>query len=121
MQTLHNSQDAGKKNLLTDPGRDSPRRVLKNMHQRVDAPDTDKIGHGGGIYPARSPGIDGSPRALANAELPRGKPYRSSGSKGVADEKTVRNPSKDKCDGPDAGGRLAIIAFLGNAERGPRE
>lgn len=95
------------------------------MHRRVGAPehapDTDKIGHGGGIYPARSPGIDGSPRALANGELPRGKPNRSSGSKGVAAEKTVRNPSKDKCDGPDAGGRLAIIAFLGNAERGPRE
>ena len=82
-QTLHSSQGAGKKNLRTHHGWDSPRHRLMERNRHVGVPervpDDDKTGLAAGIFPVHSLGNDGSPSVGAIAGRTRGRLNCNSG------------------------------------------
>jgi hypothetical protein len=124
-KTIHNSQAEDKKNAVPRLGGDSPRYPLTGWNRLADALEdaggSDKLVIADGRDPARSPGNDGSPSVDAIDEQPRGRANCSSDSADAAAGRSARSLSKDRSDAPDATRRLAQIAFLGNAEMGPRE
>jgi len=127
-RTLHNSQVAGKKNSQLRSDRDSPRHRppeqdssrIRRVGVPAPAPDTDRTAPGGGIYPVRWPDNGDWRSVAANGGQTRGSPNCNSDPTDATARTSDHNPSKDRRAAPDATGRLAPIAPVGNAEMGPR-
>jgi len=123
-RTVCSNQDAGKKNPHPHSGRDSPRHLHPSRIRLFDVPervsDSDKTARDDGIFLAHWPDNGNWRSAAANAGQPRGRSNCSSGPVDTPVGTSAHNLSRDRCGVPNAAGRLALIASVGNAEMGPR-
>lgn len=121
---LRNSQVADKKNRQALASGDSPRHRCASRNRRLGAGGS-ALGSGtpelaGGTYLVRSTDNGGWQSVAASGGQPHGSSNRNSERTGARAGRSAHNLSKDRRDAPDAKGRLAPIAILGNSERGPR-
>jgi hypothetical protein len=123
-QTLRNSQVGDKKNRQALASGDSPRHrcASRNRHIGADgsALGSDTLELAAGTSLVRWPDNGGWRSFVASGGQPHGSPNCNNGRTDAMAGRFAHNPSKDRRDAPDAKGRLAPIAILGNAEVGPR-
>jgi hypothetical protein len=121
---LRNSQVAGKKNRQALASGDSPRHRCASRNRRIGAGGS-ALGSGtpelaGDTYLVRSTDNGGWQSVAASGGQPHGSSNRNSERTGARAGRSAHNLSKGRRDAPDAKGRLAPIAILGNSEMGPR-